>query len=183
MDAVRVFRLIATPVLLLALLGILIWGASWGWKNLTAPLPSPSPTPCVTKKATVITPDMVSVRVLNGGFTSGLAGKVSDALKKQGYNVLRAGNTDDRVKTTVVRGSADDEAMLKLVQSAFTNATIEYDDRVDGSVDVLVGTVYEGMTKNPLQQIETEGGVVCEFVSPSPSPSQSSPAPSPSPTA
>ena len=176
----RVFRLIATPVLLLALLGFLIWGATWGWNNLTAPLPSPSPTPCVTKKAAIITPDMVTVRVLNGGFTSGLAGRVGDHLKSHGYKVAHTGNTEDRVKTTVVRGNKDDEATLKLVQSEFLNSTIEYDDRVDGTVDVLVGTAYEGVNKKYMKQIETEGGVVCEFVSPSPS--ASSPAPSPSPT-
>lgn len=176
--------MIATPVLLLALLGFLIWGAAWGWRNLTAPLPSPSPTPCVTKKAAVITPELVSVRVLNGGFTSGLAGKVGKHLENHGYTILQVGNTEERVKGTIIRGSADDGPMLQLVQSEFRNSTIEHDDRVDGSIDVLVGTAYEGVNKQFLKEVKSEGGVVCEFVSPSPSPSPSgsAAAPSPSPT-
>lgn len=184
----RVFRMIATPVLLLALLGFLIWGASWGWKNLTAPLPSPSPTPCVTKSAATITPQMVTVRVFNGGFTTGLAGRVRDHLTEQGYQVARTGNTDERVAETIVRGNKDNEPMLKLVQSQFRGAVIQHDDRVDGSVDILVGTEYEGVADEPMAQIETEGGVTCEFVSPSPtpatsgSPAASEPAPLPSPT-
>lgn len=181
----RVFRMIATPVLLLALLGLLIWGASWGWRNLTAPLPSPSPTPCVTKKASVITSKMVSVRVLNGGFTSGLAGRVANHLKGQGFQVIRTTNTEERVKETIVRGNADDEAKLKLVQSHFKGAIIEHDDRVDGSVDVLVGTAYEGTNPKGLPQVEAPGGVTCDYPSASPSPSGSAPAkpsPKPSPT-
>ncbi len=175
----RMFRLIATPVLLLALLGFLVWGASWGWKNLTAPLPSESPTPCVTKKAAVITPGMVTVRVRNGGFTSGLATRVAGHLRSHGYKVLSVGNTEDRVKTTIVRGNADDEAMLTLLQSEFRGAVIEHDERVDGTVDVLVGTAYEGVNPKFKRQVETKGGVVCEFVSPSPS---AEPEAAPSPT-
>lgn len=181
----RVFRMIATPVLLLALLGFLIWGASWGWKNLTAPLPSPSPTPCVTKSAETITPQMVTVRVFNGGFTTGLAGRVRDHLNNNGFKVERIGNTDERVTATIIRGNVENEPMLKLLQSHFRGSVIQHDDRVDGSVDVLVGTEYEGVNKDFMQQIETEGGVTCEFVSPSPTPSGSgSPeaSPSPSPT-
>ena len=72
----RVFRLIATPVLLLGLLGFLAWGASWGWQNLTAPAPSPPPTPCVNQSASAVTASNVSVRVFNGGFQAGLATRV-----------------------------------------------------------------------------------------------------------
>ncbi len=176
----RLFRMVATPVLLLSLLALLIWGASWGWRNLTAPLPSPSPTPCVTKSASIITSDMVSVRVLNGGFTSGLAGRVAEHLGNNGFTVLRTGNTEERVKETIVRGSTESEAKLTMLQSHFKGAIIEHDDRVDGSVDVLVGTGYEGVTGNGVTQIEAPGGVTCDY--PSPSPTPSSPAPSASPT-
>lgn len=182
----RHFRMIATPILLLALLAFLIWGASWGWKNLTAPLPSPSPTPCVTKDAQVVTPAQVSVNVLNGGFTSGLAGRVALHLKNNGFHVIRTSNTDERVAETVIRGSKDSQPALELLKSHFKESKIEHDDRVDGSVDVLVGTTYLGVEPNPLPEVEAPGGVVCEFVSESPkpsgSPSAGGQAPSPTPT-
>ncbi|NLE96547.1 MAG: LytR C-terminal domain-containing protein [Propionibacterium sp.] len=156
---------------MLALLGFLIWGATWGWRNLTAPLPGPSPTPCVTVPATVVTPANVSVRVFNGGFTSGLAGRVRDHLTNQGFTVLRVANTDERVAETIVRGSEESESALLLVQSHFNESVIQYDDRVDGTVDVFVGTTYAGVNENFLPEVATEGGVTCEFPSPSPSPS------------
>ncbi|SDL10422.1 LytR cell envelope-related transcriptional attenuator [Tessaracoccus oleiagri] len=185
----RMFRLIATPVLLLGLLGFLVWGASWGWRNLTAPLPSPSPTPCVTRSAQVITAANVSVRVFNGGFATGLAGRVAAHLRNNGFEVLRVANTDERVAETIIRGSAENEPALTLLQSHFRESVIQHDDRVDGSVDVLVGTTYMGVNPNPLPEVATEGGVTCEYPSPSPSPSPSAspggsaaPDPSASPT-
>lgn len=169
----RVFRLIATPVLLLALLGFLAWGALWGWRNLTAPLPSPSPTPCVTTSASVVTAQNVAVRVFNGGFENGLAGRVGQHLTNNGFTVLRTGNTQDRVAETIVRGNSENQAALELLQSHFIGSTIQHDDRVDGTIDVLVGTVYEGVNQNFLREVEAPGGVTCEYQSPSPSPSGS----------
>lgn len=185
----RLFRMIATPVLLLGLLGFLIWGAQWGWRNLTAPLPSPTPTPCVTKEATVVTPANVSVNVFNGGFTAGLARLVGDHLTRTGFTVLRVANTDERVAETIVRGNEENKAALEMLQSHFVNSVIQFDDRIDGTVDVLVGTAWAGSDPNFLREVVNEGGVVCEHVSESPSPSPSpdaadgtNPAPSPSPT-
>lgn len=165
----RHIRTIGTPVVLLALLAFLIWGASWGWKNLTAPLPSPSPTPCVTVPAKSVTPSNVTIRsVANGGFTPKLATKVGDHLKSQGFEVLHVRNTEERVAATIIRGNAESAAALELVASHFKDATIEHDDRVDGTVDVLVGTQYAGAADAPLPEVITPEGVVCEFVSPSP---------------
>lgn len=173
-------RMFGTPVVLLLLLGFLFWGASWGWKNLTAPLPEPSPTPCVTVPAKTITPKNVTIRnVSNGGFTTGLAGRVGAHLKGQGFTILHIRNTEERVAKTVVRGSADNQAALDLVASQFKEAIIEHDDRVDGTVDVLVGTQYAGVNPDALKEISTPGGVNCEYPSPSPTTSvPASPAPS-----
>ena len=85
----RIFRLIATPVILLGLLGLLAWGALWGWKALTAPIPSPSPTPCVTQTVETLTGQSVYVRIFNAGFTTGAAGRLRDALESRAFNVIR----------------------------------------------------------------------------------------------
>lgn len=180
----RHIRTIGTPFVLLALLAFLVWGASWGWKNLTAPLPSPSPTPCVTVPAESVSAANVTIRsVANGGFTSGLAGKVADYLKASSFEVLHVRNTDERVAETIIRGNSENEAALELVQSHFVGAVIEHDDRVDGTVDVLVGTQYAGVNQDALPEVVTPEGVVCEFLSPGPSPSaEADPAASPSPS-
>lgn len=175
----RIFRLIATPVLLLGLLAFLVWGAFWGWRNLTAPLPTPEPTPCVVVTQELVTVADVSVRVYNGGFTSGLARRQASRLEDVGFNVIRVGNTDERVSGTTIRGNEANNPAKRLIMSYFQNATFENDDRVDGTVDVLLGSDFEGETpvEEQIFQVSSgEGGTVC--VPPSPEPTDS-----PSPTA
>ncbi len=176
----RIFRLVATPVLLLGLLAFLVWGASWGWRNLTAPLPTPEPTPCVTETVEVVTPANVHLRVYNGGFTSGLATRQAQRLEAAGFVVVRTGNTDERIKGTVIRGNKTDDPAVQLVASYFKDATVEYDERVDGTVDVLVGSEFAGNGESPLPQVETSTGTVCVPPSPAPSDSVSPPQASPS---
>lgn len=180
----RIFRLVATPILLLGLLGFLVWGAFWGWKSLTSPLPSPSPTPCVTTtpKAVVITD--VAVRVFNGGFQSGLAHRVSTQLRDAGMRVIKTDNTEERIKGTVLRTNESSPQLLRLVASYFKDAKVEYDDRIDGTIDVLVGSDFQGFGDKPLKSV-TAGKTLCVMPTPSvtPTTSPTSTAKQPSPTA
>lgn len=176
----RLFRLIATPIVLLALLGLLLWAGSWGWRELTAPIPTPEPTPCVTQPVDMVTPANVSVRVLNGGFTGGLAGKASKHLESAGFTILTVGNTDERIKTTVIRGNIQNDAALELTASYFSGAMVEYDQRVDGTIDVLVGSEFAGFGEGPLLENPSDTGKLCVPPTPQPSPVPSSPAASPS---
>lgn len=169
----RIFRLIATPLVLLGLLGLLIWGALWGWSSLTAPLPSPSPTPCVVESATVIKPAQVSVRVYNGGYTTGLAQKVQTRLVEQGFTVVKVDNTDEQIKAVTLRGSKSQDLQLQLLASQFVEPKIEHDDRVDGTVDVLLTTDAPKYNEKPLAEIASPSGSVCIVASKSPSPSPS----------
>lgn len=159
----RIFRLIATPLLLLGLLGLLVWGAFWGWRNLTAPLPTPEPTPCVTVSAELVTVADVSVRVFNGGFTSGLASRVGTRLEEAGFNVIKVDNTEERVTSgVIVRTSEDNVPGVRLVSSYFQDPTIEYDDRVDGTVDVLLASEEPVAGTEPLFQVSSgEDGTTC----------------------
>ncbi len=166
----RIFRLIATPIIMLGLLGALIWGAMWGWKELTAPLPTPTPTPCVTMPADVVTPEQVTLRVFNGGFTSGLASRESQKMRDAGFTVIKVDNVDARVKAPVVRGNKREEPSMTLVASYYENATLDFDDRVDGTVDLLLGSEKPEPVKKPLKEVET-GGSICVVPTRTPSPS------------
>lgn len=173
----RIFRLIATPVLLLGLLLLLIWGAFWGWSNLTAPLPPPEPTPCVTEEVDAVKPEHVYVRVYNGGFTSGLAYRESQRLEQDGFHIVTTGNTDERITETIIRANKDSEPGVELVESRFKDATVEYDDRIDGTIDILVGSDFGGKGKKPKKKVETEGTICI------PPPDDTDPtAPAPEPT-
>lgn len=166
----RVFRALVTPVTLLVLLGVLLYGAWWGYKSFTAEPPAPEPTPCVTHAAKVLKSTDVSVRVLNGGFTSGLAGKVSANLKAKGFKILRTGNTDERIKGTVIVGKDAASPEVKLLLGVFPKSEARPDGRVDGTVDVLVGSEFAGINDNAAKEIAVPGGTVCLPASPSPSP-------------
>ncbi|HMR49669.1 MAG TPA: LytR C-terminal domain-containing protein [Arachnia sp.] len=179
----RLFRLIATPIVLLALLGFLLWAGRWGWRELTAPIPTPEPTPCVTQPVDVVVPQNVSVRVLNGGFTSGLAGKASKHLESAGFTILTVGNTDERIMATLIRGNIQNEAALELTASYFASATIEHDDRVDGTIDVLVGSEFAGFGEGPLLENPSNTGNLCVPPTPDPTPVSGSPSPAVSPPA
>ena len=39
----RVFRIVRTPITLLILLGVLMWGAWWGYTNILRPVPKIPP--------------------------------------------------------------------------------------------------------------------------------------------
>lgn len=176
----RIFRLIATPVILLGLLGFLGWGFMWGWRELTAPLPTTPPTPCVVQETDIVNPSMVSVRVFNGGYTTGLARRVGSHLTDNGYVVTRVDDTEEQVKETIIRASKREHPMVRLLQSQFLESKVEYDDRITGVVDVLVGSGFTGFTPadQVIYQVSSEGGHICR----PPQATDESPAPSPSPT-
>lgn len=171
----RVIRLITTPLLLLGLLGLLMWGAFWGWRNLTAPLPEPEPTPCVTVSAEMVTVADVSVRVYNGGFTSGLASRIGTRLTDAGFNVVRIENTDERVTSgVIIRTNEANQAALALVASYFVEPTLDYDDRVDGTVDVLLASEEPAAGAAPLVEVPSgESGTTCVYPDALPSPAVS----------
>ena len=168
----RIVRLIATPVILLGLVGLLAWAGIWGWRSLSAPLPSASPTPCVVESATEVTPAQVSVRILNGGYTTGLASQVQTKFEDLGYTIVRVGNTEDndKVTRTTIRISESQKAQLELVSSVFVDPAVEFDDRVDGTVDVVLGTDAPKYADSPLTKVATPAGTVCKVPSPSPTP-------------
>lgn len=160
--------MIATPLLLLALLGLLIWGAFWGWQNLTAPLPGPEPTPCVTVTNNGLSVTDVSVRVYNAGFTSGLASRVKAHLEDAGFRIVRVDNTDERVlKGVLLRTNEKSQPAIQLVSSYFTDVTVEYDDRIDGTVDVLLASDWGDYGTEPLSAVSSgDEGVICVLPDP-----------------
>lgn len=159
----RIVRLITTPLILLALLGLLLWGAFWGWQNLTAPLPEPEPTPCVTVSTELIAVTDVSVRIYNAGFTSGLANRVSTRLQDVGFNVVQVSNTEERVtKGVLIRTNEGNQPGIRLVTSYFKEFELEFDDRVDGTVDILLASEEPIPGDTPLYRVSSgDGGTTC----------------------
>ncbi|MCB0912396.1 MAG: LytR C-terminal domain-containing protein [Propionibacteriaceae bacterium] len=185
MNARKVVQVLKTPVTLLLLLGMLGYGAYWGYKQVTLDTARPEAT-CVTQDVgSELTSDKVSVRVLNGGETGGAAKRVRFVLLSFGYHIVTYGNSDREVDVVTVVGNSAEDPEVRLVAQAFggTVAT-EGDGRADHVVDVILPTKYE-MLKTLPTTIAVDGPVCLPVInaaseSASPAPDESA---SPSPTA
>ena len=78
-------------------------------------------------------------------------------------------NTKERVTKTIIRSGENNTEAAKLVASYLTEPTVETDSRVDGTVDVLVGSDFAGLAESGLTEIPIESGTICLAPSPSPS--------------
>ena len=98
----QVIRVLKTPVTLIILLAMLGYGAVWGYTHLTAPEPRKEQTCVMTDVGANLTPDRVTVRVLNGGEEGGLAKRMSLFLRAHGFRVVFFNNAPERVPNTVI---------------------------------------------------------------------------------
>jgi hypothetical protein len=159
----RIFRIARTPVTLLILLGILCYGAYWGYTNVLAPVPPPPPTPCVdqTVKGGQLKSSQVTVSVFNGGDRKGLAGDVGRAMRQRGFKVSKTTNTAEKVQQTVIVGADPKAPEVLFVRTFFKKATVRGDKRADHSVDILVGNKYGGFNKNAKTTYAVKATTVC----------------------
>ena len=178
----QVIRVIKTPVTLIILLAMLGYGAMWGYQHATMADNRKVETCVMTYVGTKLTPDKVTVRVLNGGETGGLAKIVAGLLRIQGFRIIYYNNSDERVPNTVVVGNSVDDPEVKLMLGFFTGSTARGDGRADHVVDVILGDKNTHIDK-PVASIPVSGPVclppipaptasATPSVSPSPSPSK-----------
>jgi hypothetical protein len=159
----KVFDIVKTPLTLIILLVILVGGFLWGWKQVTAPIPTTPPAPCVTTKLanSTLQSKQVTVRLYNSGSVAGRATKIATDLKTRGFTVSTIANTDTPVNKTTIIGSKTDNPEVKLVAGMFKDVVIKADGRVDNTVDVIVGDTYGGFNDNGATSIKVSSGVAC----------------------
>ena len=91
------------------------------------------------KSASAPSPRTTTVGVLNGGYTTGLAGRVSAALTKAGYRAGRIGNASTRATTTVSYGPGASANAGRL--AALFGVTATASSSVAAShVEIMLGT-------------------------------------------
>lgn len=159
----RVFRIVRTPLTLLLLLGVLCYGAWWGYKNVLADVPPLPPDPCVEQQLpnSQLRSSQVTVNIYNGGNRRGLAGDVGRALRDKGFRVLKTTNTKEKVSATVIVGANASNPEVQLVKGFFKGASVRADKRQDGTVDVLVGDKYGGFNKKAPTAITVKSSKAC----------------------
>jgi len=159
----RVFRVVRTPITLLILLGILAYGAWWGYTNVLQPVTPAPPPPCVPQPLSngKLRAGQVTVKVFNGGDRKGLAGDVGRALRGRGFRVEQTANTAEMIGKTVIVGAGAKNPEVLLVKGFFKDAQVRADRRADRTVDVLVGTKYAGFKKNAKRSVPVKARTVC----------------------
>lgn len=159
----RIFRIVRTPITLLILLGILMFGAWWGYTNVIRPVPEAAPNPCVNQTLAKgqLKSSQVTVRVYNGGDRIGLAGDVARSLRTKGFVVSRVTNTNEKIQKTVIVGADAKNPEVLFVKSFFRDAVVRPDKRTDRSVDILVGNKYAGFNAKAKTTYEVKAKTVC----------------------
>ena len=165
----RVLRAIRVPLTLLILLGLLCYGAWWGWTRVVAPTPKAPVEPCIQQNVSKgqLKSSQVTVNVFNGGHKRGLAGDVAKDLNNAKFKIGKVGNTDRSVSGTVIVGAGAKNPEVLLVKGFLKGAKIRVDKRANHSVDVLVGNSYGGFNKKAKTSIAVKGKSVCLPAGPS----------------
>ncbi|WP_231503080.1 LCP family protein [Blastococcus sp. URHD0036] len=119
----------------------------------TAPAPAPveaapAAAPAEPPPAAPL-PSAVTLDVLNGTATAGLAGTVADALRAEGFVVASVGNQQGGVDATVVRHGPGALAQAQTLASAVPGAVLQADDALGDGVQLVVGPNYTSVVPVP----------------------------------
>jgi hypothetical protein len=164
---------VRTPVTLLILFGVLLYGAWWGYNNIIKPIPALPPEPCVNQSVSKgqLKSSQVVVRVYNGGDRKGLAADVGRSLRGKGFRVTLTTNTVEKIQKTVIVGADANNPEVKFVKTFFKEAIVRRDKRADRSVDVLVGNRYGGFNRDAKATYQVDTTTIClPSQTPSPTP-------------
>ncbi|RBY89842.1 LCP family protein [Blastococcus sp. TF02A-26] len=104
--------------------------------------PAEAPEPPAT-----VDPSQVSVEVLNGSGTSGLARTAGGELETAGFVLAGTGNADSSDYTqTVIRHVTGDEALAATLAGQVPGAVVEVDDTLtSGTVQLVLGSDFNGV--------------------------------------
>ncbi|HET8598765.1 MAG TPA: LytR C-terminal domain-containing protein [Segeticoccus sp.] len=114
--------------------------------------PSPTCTPTVQPVATVA-PDLVHVRVINATDRGGLADTVANRLEKRHFHVISVGNYHGDTPVSGVAevhfGAIGRKIAQTVAHEVQGHVKMVKDDRVDPSVDLVLGPKYSDLVKLP----------------------------------
>jgi hypothetical protein len=97
------------------------------------PAAAPAPQPLT------VAPAGITVDVLNGTGTSGLAATVADQMRAQGFGVGQVGNEPGTVNETLVRFGPGAEERARTVAAAVPGAVVQASDTIGDRVQLVLG--------------------------------------------
>ncbi|MDP9430422.1 MAG: LCP family protein, partial [Actinomycetota bacterium] len=106
-----------------------------------APAPAAAEQPVTTPAEQPLTaaPAGITVDVLNGTATSGLAATVADQLRGRGFGIGQVGNEPGVVNESVVRFGAGAEEQARTVAAAVPGAVLQPSDATGGTIQLVIG--------------------------------------------
>jgi LCP family protein required for cell wall assembly len=136
-------------VLLDAAQGALLWQSIINDKAVPKNAPK-SGTPAKPPVNTVtVSPEQVSVKVVNGVGTDRLAGKVATNLGNLGFSISSTANTGERPATSVIKYAPANKAAAITLAAAVPGSALSPDTTLGQRLDLIVGANYT--TVNPVQ--------------------------------
>lgn len=105
-----------------------------------APAAPESPTTGLT-----VSPDRITLDVLNGTGTTGLAGTVAEQMRAQGYTVGAVGNEEGGVGQTVVRHAPGLIEAARTVAAAVPGSVLQASDAIGEKLQLVIGPGYENV--------------------------------------
>jgi hypothetical protein len=109
-----------------------------------APAEAPPAEPAPAPGALTVPPAQITLDVLNGTTTTGLAGTVAQQLQARGYTVTSVGNDEGGVPQTVVRHAPGALDAARTVAAAVPGSVLEASDAVAG-VQLVIGPGFENV--------------------------------------
>lgn len=102
-------------------------------------------------------PESVSVQVSNASGVSGVAASAASTLGAYGFGIYSVGNYTGTSESTVVRYSAGHELEAATVASSVPGATLEESSGLGSIVELVLGSDFTGVLKEPTTQGEPLG--------------------------
>ena len=99
-------------------------------------------TPAPAPEGPTVPPASVTLDVLNGTGTTGLASTVADLLRGQGFTVGTVGNEAGTVNETVVRYGPNVVEPARTVAAAVPGAVLQPSDSIGDTVQLVIGPGY-----------------------------------------
>jgi len=158
---------VKTLITLAVLSALLAFAAVWGWSALTAPMPKLASAPACVETAIspgdTVTPQQVTVSVLNAGKRSGLASRTMVALTDQGFHKGDSANAPAKTNVTYAQIWTDDPSSpaVALVASRIAHVKVVQHDVDQVGVVVVVGDKFRQLSKGLASAKATKPTTIC----------------------
>jgi LCP family protein required for cell wall assembly len=133
--------------------------------------PAPAGPPPLT-----VPPNAITLDVLNGTATTGLAGTVADQMRGQGFAVGTVGNESGPVDRTVVRHAPNAAEQARTVAAAVPGAVLQPTDGING-VQLVIGPNYSNVVPVQVPPPGAAAAPTAAAADTSPAPAAAEPAP------